>query len=510
EWPPGSFPDSLKGIQENTNSAHNPLGLYEYLRFSDIDVIKGCGLGGTSLINGGVAFRPELDYFVRPDSAWPDAIQKEWEAGVLQNYFRMAEEALGVQPHPRGLSLAKVQALQARAAERPGAEFGLVNIAVTFRDGQNRFGVLQRECTDCGDCMTGCNVGAKNTVDLNYLPAAKKHGAEMYTGIKVEFIERPKAGSGYLVWYRRVRKDAEERELRQLRAECVILAAGSLGSTEILLRSHSHGLPLSRALGTRFSANGNFFGASYNADRVTNVLGCGSRGDERSQVKPGPGIVCAIRYDGGQPQRERMVVEDLAIPRAFVDIMRISFPTISAATGDDTDFSLSDEVAEAARVSRDLGGWDPAGALNSSLIYIAMAQDQAAGEMRLTRQGRLRISWPGIFDEPIFRRMNQELRSHAAALGATYFRNPRWHPLLGRNLITAHPLGGCPMADDPDSGVVDDRGRVFDGHGGLHPGLLVSDAAVIPECLGRNPLLTISALAERIADRLIQEWQSRS
>jgi cholesterol oxidase len=99
--------------------------------------------------------------------------------------------------------------------------------------------------------------------------------------------------------------------------------------------------------------------------------------------------------------------------------------------------------------------------------------------------------------------MNKELRGHAAALGAIYFQNPRWHPLLGRHLITAHPLGGCPMADSPYQGAVDDRGRVYDGQGGVHAGLYVADGAVVPECIGRNPLLTISALTERIADHLI-------
>jgi len=506
EWEPGSFPDTFKGIQENTNSCHNPLGLYEYLRFSDIDVIKGCGLGGTSLINAGVALRPDPDYFVRSDSRWPKAIQKEWEAGILQRYYERAEHGLAAQRHPQGLSFAKVQALKARADQRPGAEFGLVNIAVTFRDGPNTFGVQQHACINCGDCMTGCNVQAKNTLDMNYLPAAKRHGAEIYAGLKVEFIERANSGSGYTVHYRKAYQDHEDGTLSQLRAKAVILAAGSLGSTEILLRSNAEGLPLSQALGTRFSANGNFFGAAYNSDRITNFLGCGNRNDERSQVRAGPSILSAIHYDRQSAPKERMIVEDLAIPRAFVDVWRIAFPAISAATGDDTDFSLSDDLAEAARVSRDLGGWDPAGALNSTMIYIAMAQDEAEGEMHLDRQGRLRISWPGIFEQPIFRRMNKELRNHAAALGAIYFQNPRWHPLLGRNLITAHPLGGCPMADDSDRGVVDDRGRIYDGQGGVHPGLFVADAAVLPECLGRNPLLTISALAERIAHHLAEEF----
>lgn len=505
EWEPGTFPDSFIGLQEHTNRPCHPLGLYEYLRFSDIDVIKGCGLGGTSLINAGVAFRPDADYFVRSDSRWPKAIQEEWIAGTMLKYYERAEKALGSQPHPHGMELGKVRAMKMRADQLSGADFGLVNINVTFQDGRNQFGVEQSRCTDCGDCMTGCNVRAKNTLYMNYLPAAKQHGAEIYTGIKVDLIEKSKTGSGYVVHYRHVQEDEEEREMHRIEAQFVVLSAGSLGSTEILLRSHAAGLPASRMLGTRFSANGNFFGAAYNSENVTDVLGFGNHDDERSQIKAGPAIASAIRHGSKTPFADRMVIEDLVIPRAFVDVLRVAFPAVSAATGDDTHFSIHNELEEAARITRDLGGWSPKGALNSSMIYIAMAQDNAGGEFLLDKKGGFQLSWPGLFNQPIFRSMNKELRAHAAALGAVYFQNPRWHPLLGHNLITAHPLGGCPMGDDSDSGSVDDGGRLYDGQGGVHSGLFVADGAVVPECIGRNPLLTISALTERIAEHFIQQ-----
>jgi cholesterol oxidase len=505
EWEPGTFPDSFLGIQEHTNSPHHPLGLYEYLRYSDIDVIKGCGLGGTSLINASVAFLPDADYFGRSTSRWPKAIQDEWSEGTLPGYYQKAEQALGSQPHPHGFELAKVKAMKIRADQRPGADFGLVNINVTFNDGPNQFGVQQAKCTDCGDCMTGCNVRAKNTLYMNYLPAAKQSGAEIYTRIKVEFIEKAKSGAGYVVHYRRVHDDREDPDLQQLEAQVVIVSAGSLGSTEILLRSQMEGLSLSPVLGTRFSGNGNFFGAAYNSEHITDVIGFGNHDDERSQVKTGPAIVSAIRYDGQQPFSQRMVVEDLVIPRGFVDVLRVAFPVVSATTGSEAHFSFHSELSEAVRVTRDLGGWNPAGALNSTMIYIAMAEDQAAGEFRIDQNGKLQLAWPGVFNQSIFSQMNKELRCHAAALGAVYFPSPRWNPLLGHNLITAHPLGGSVMGDTPDRGVVDDKGRVYDGQGRVHHGLYVADGAIIPECIGRNPLLTISAVSERIADYFIKD-----
>ena len=74
-----------------------------------------------------------------------------------------------------------------------------------------------------------------------------------------------------------------------------------------------------------------------------------------------------------------------------------------------------------------------------------------------------------------------------------------------RHLITAHPIGGCPMGENYERGAVDESGRVFAGDGRVHDGLFVADGAVIPTSIGVNPFLTISALAEHIAERKIHE-----
>jgi cholesterol oxidase len=74
---------------------------------------------------------------------------------------------------------------------------------------------------------------------------------------------------------------------------------------------------------------------------------------------------------------------------------------------------------------------------------------------------------------------------------------------------TAHPLGGCRMGSSAASGVVNHHGQVFDGAApdasrAVHPGLYVADASILPTALGNNPLLTIAALAERIADLIVK------
>jgi hypothetical protein len=106
--------------------------------------------------------------------------------------------------------------------------------------------------------------------------------------------------------------------------------------------------------------------------------------------------------------------------------------------------------------------------------------------------------------------MNEELRRHAHALKGSFISNPTWSFFKLRHLITAHPLGGCPMGDDYLQGAVDVFGRVFAGDGSVHSGLYVTDGSVIPSALGVNPFLTISALTERFVERKIQQLQGNA
>ncbi|MBC7293974.1 MAG: GMC family oxidoreductase, partial [Thermoleophilia bacterium] len=172
EWPVGSFPDSEAGFLRELRNDVNPLGLYEILTYRDISVIQGSGLGGTSLINANVAIIPDEEAFQQ--AGWPASLTR----ASLLPYFERARSVLGAGPHPRALQLAKVRALGRRAAELE-MEVRPLDIAVNFTvDGPNRFGVAQKPCTDCGDCVSGCNVGAKNTLYMNYLPMARNAGVE--------------------------------------------------------------------------------------------------------------------------------------------------------------------------------------------------------------------------------------------------------------------------------------------------------------------------------------------
>src|SRR5581483_3596 len=273
EWEPGNFPETVPEVVSATRSDLNPLGLYEFLNYPDISVVKGSGLGGTSLINANVAIVPDREVFELV--GWPRTLRYD---DMLQ-YYERAREILSAGPHPRGNpqndgALSKVKALERRAAEL-GMHAGPLNIAVNFTiDGPNPHGVSQKPCIDCVDCVTGCNVSAKNTLYMNYLPMARNAGAEIFTQTKVEWIEKLDGG-GWRVHGRHY--DNGSSDSFTLEARNVFLSAGSLNSTEILLRSEMHGLSISPTLGTCFSGNGDFFGLAYNGDWQTDVLGYGTR-----------------------------------------------------------------------------------------------------------------------------------------------------------------------------------------------------------------------------------------
>ncbi len=503
EWPIGSFPDSLeRGLAESRSEA-NPLGLYELLSYRDISVIKGSGLGGTSLVNANVAIVPDQEVFRL--AGWPAALGYD----ALQPYYQRARQVLDARPHPRAMQLLKVQALERRATQL-GWHAEPLDLTVNFHlDGRNPYGVEQKPCTDCGDCVSGCNVGAKNTLYMNYLPMARNAGAEIYTQAQVEWIEKL-PGGGWRVHGRRYQHALKSKPFA-VEARNVILAAGSINSTEILMRSEMHGLPLSPRMGTAFGGNGDFFGLSYNGDLQTEVLGFGNHPESPGAARPpGPTIVAAVRYNGNLPAAERITIEDLSFPSLYVNAARAAFAVLR---GEDSD--TGDEAQERRRILTDLAPFtdpSPEGALNHTMLYLSMGFDDARGSMVFDapwyeRGGRMRIVWDDAGRQRVFTRINEELRRHARAQGGSFIQNPLWAMFNLRHLVTAHPLGGCPVGEDYMQGAVDEYGRVFSGDGSVHEGLLVADGALIPSALGVNPFLTICALAERIAERKVRELQ---
>jgi cholesterol oxidase len=506
EWPVGTFPDTWEKVLPAWRSEVNPLGLYEMVTGRDISVIKGSGLGGTSLVNANVAIVPAPEVFGL--ARWPRSLTRD----ALLPYYERARAVLDAAPHPRAGQLLKVQALDRRAQQIGDAAFPL-DLAVNFAvDGVNAHGVAQVPCIDCGDCVTGCNVGAKNTLAMNYLPRAAGAGAEIFTQTQVDYLRKLPDGRWQI--HGTHFRNAVVREPFQVTAAHVVLAAGAINTTEILLRSERHGLAVSPRLGSGVGGNGDFFGLAYSGDHRTNVLGFGNRPQSpRAAFAPGPTIVAGLRYDGARPVDQRFLIEDLSFPSGYVDAARLA---LAALPREDT--GAGDGLEELRRVARDQNPFLPAspdGALNHSMLYLCMGFDDAKGSIQLETtpfdlQGRPRIVWENVGRQAVFSRINEELRQHARAQGGSFIAAPLWTGFGARHLVTAHPLGGCPIGEDYQEGAADEFGRVFAADGAVHDGLFVTDGSLVPSSLGANPFLTICALAERIVERKVQHLQGQA
>jgi cholesterol oxidase len=495
EFRPGEYPRTLEETTRETqlrsaDGQRGPSsGLYEFVMGDGINVFKGCGLGGTSLVNANVALRP--DPRVWQDPSWPAGVRAD-QAGVNAGFER-AEAMLQPTPYPKSYPrLDKLDALEAAAPSQNGGKFYRPPLNVTFKDGLNAAGVRQSACNGCGDCCTGCNYGAKNTLLMNYLPDAVRHGAEVFTEIQVEWVARH--GDGWAVFYRPLDVGRERFDAPPMfvTADVVVLGAGALGSTEILLRSASMGLGTSGTLGRRFTGNGDFIGFAHGADRTIRGIGWGPVRPGQ-QSPPGPCITGIIDERGSANVKDGFVIEDGVIPGALRPILPAMFAFAAReADGGGTPPPLAQEIEAFFR------GPD-AGALARTQTWLVMSHDTDEGTIRLTKDGSLDVSWPGAGAAENVERVSDKLREASRAIGAEYVEDPIWTKQLGRQLITVHPLGGCVMGENAREGVVDHAGRVFAGGLGTatHPGLYVSDGSVIPTSLGVNPLLTISAIAER-------------
>jgi cholesterol oxidase len=518
ERQPGEFPETQHQAVAETRvetpegrlDPHN--GLYDLRFYNDINVLVGSGLGGTSLINANVSIQADPRVF--EDERWPAEVRADLSTRVQEGYHR-AFEMLRPSRAPERVKLPKLDAME-KAATAMGAPFRRLHLNVTFDElpgGVNHVGVEQPPCIQCGDCVTGCNHGAKNSTLMNYLPDAAHHGAEIYTEVEVRRVSRNADGT-YAVHYRIVDRSWGACELPEssVTADVVILAAGTLGSTEILLRSRDAGLPVSNHLGEGFSGNGDVLGFSYNCDQRINGIGWGHRA--RHHVKEdgaiedpvGPCITSVIDLRATADVNDGMIIEEGSLPAPIAALLPAPLAATASLIGQDTDEGFVDKLRERVRSLASFVGGPHHGAVQNTQTYLVMTHERTSGTMTLEHD-RMKVSWPGVGDEPIFEQVNRRLIEATTALGGTFVRSPLWTDLFKHHLFTVHPLGGCVMADSAAGGVVNHKGQVFSGAAGadVHEGLYVSDGSVIPRPLGVNPLLTISALAERTCALLAED-----
>lgn len=534
-YPMGSFPRSpyefeTKGfftLDENTHKRSKVLrkkatnGLFDIRNYEDMDVVLAAGLGGGSLIYANVLLEPPEDVLEK----WPKNFQKN----SLMAHYRTVKKIMHARKLPeedgKDWKLDKL-AYYREGAKALGRKSELVDLAVYFGPGhskpdkpgvqsENAFGAKQTSCTLCAECDVGCNVHAKNTLDLNYIYAARKeHGLNVRTdtlATKVSPVDRQMKDSseergqfGYRVYFKNLVSGEEFSHTTKR----VTLSAGTLGSNELLLRcrdEHKTLPALSKKLGTGFSGNGDFLSIVFDNKKIVNP-------------NKGPVITQRIDFDlfyktSPQPSG-RFILEDASFPAFlswFVEGMRpvekslilmkeVAFDFMKRTFGIATSArlsatfqrSLSDEVSKRASV------------------HLCMGLDASDGRVYLD-DGKLELEWDRKKSMGLYEKIILSVKSFKKIFsGAFFVPVPAWGIFSKKN-VTVHALGGCHLAANENEGVVS---AVDDGERRLgelfgYKNFFVADGSVLPSAVGANPSLTIAAVAEKINASITSDSQSQ-
>jgi cholesterol oxidase len=512
-YPPGSWkPDG--GIY----------GLFDLWNFDHLDVILSSGLGGGSLIYANVMLRKDESTFVREDLA--DGGYENWPVTRpdLEPHYDAFEAVQRPEPFPLESGepysgVGKTRAMQDAAAAM-GLPCELPPLAVTFAaDGgepvpgipipggeQNLHGVPRSTCRLCGECDLGCNYGSKNTLDLTCLSEAKRSGAELRTCCEVRTITPRESAAGYVVGYRQhvAARDGHPEELldpseeqqRTVTAEHVVLCAGTIGSTHLLLRNRAVLPRLSPALGTRISGNGDHLAILRNCREPPQE---GARAWRYLDPSHGPVITASVHVDESRSACGRgYYMQDAGAPVFAEWLWHLSeMPADLWRARRSIEHSLLDRMRGRRDSHEELVSAEDFGDAHVSaamMPMLTMGRDIPNGRMRL-RGGDVELDWSDEPNRSYNESVASSLKDLARALSGELLADPIG--LVGRE-ATVHPVGGCGMAVDPRQGVVDPWGRV---HG--HPGLWVADGSVMPGPVGPNPSFTIAALADRFADAML-------
>jgi len=351
-------------------------------------------------------------------------------------------------------------------------------------------------CERQGRCFLGCLPGARHTLNktlLKNLPLAAQDRVFVRPLAEVDFIEP--IAEGYTVHYTGLEDGGGDFHPT---AKSVVLAAGCLGSTEILLRSRekTHGqLKLSDKLGTKFSTNGDFSGfITIDRDKLGYPI----------YANRGPINTSHVTFRNG---KVLVNVEDAGIPSMFASLVERTLNMIA----DNKQANLVDLLGLLWDKAELPDYRDPANMETESEMLMntswfnCMGRDDAAGKFDL-HNGRLRLTFSQpIANHPTFKMAEEILRGMATAMNGKFHPFPLWdglQPFVSRKLVVTHPLGGCPEGSSSSEGVVNAKGQVFNTASGaqtVNPGLYVADGSVIPGPLAVNPTLTIVSTALRVA-----------
>jgi cholesterol oxidase len=453
-------------------------GIFQMTFLRHVTILHGVGVGGGSLVYGNTLPRPKPAFF----SALSWAELADWE-GELEPHYRTAERMLGATENP---TLTRGDEVLKSVAADTGrqAHFRPTRVAVFFGEPGKEVddpyfagaGPRRTGCIECGACMTGCRVGAKNTLDLNYLYLAEKRGAEIRPESEVTRV-RPLEQGGYII---EVKHDSKGKLPSRIEARQVVFAGGVMGTLPLLLamRDDPKGLPaLSARLGERVRTNSEALMGVTVSDpsvdfskgvAITSIL----HTDEHSHLEP-------VRYAEGSGFFRLLAVphspgKTLAARSLGTLGQLIEHPLKWLKTWSVRDFARSTQILLYMRTLE-------------STLTLTLARSPFTG----FRRGLESRMSPGAQAPTPFMNEASELAQRFANKVGGVVSTLFSETLLGTP-TTAHILGGACMGRNADEGVIDARHRVFG-----YPGLFIVDGSSVSANPGVNPSLTITALAER-------------
>ena len=457
-------------------------GIQRIHLLKNVVILAGAGVGGGSLNYANTLYEPPAPFFADPQ--W--AHITDWHS-ELAPYYAQAKKMLGVVTNP---SMTPADVQMRRLAEQfgKGETFRLAPVGVFFgRDGRREpgqrvpdpfFGGAGPErtgCIECGECMTGCRHGAKNTLTRNYLALAERAGATVVPLTTVTGV-RPLPGGGYQVSAVRTGSWRPRHDRRVYTAQQVVFAAGAYNTQKLLHRLRASTLPrISARLGQLSRTNSEALLGAVTSDRRADytrgvAITSSWHPDPDTHIEPvrygrgsnAMGLLSTALTDGGSPASRiaQWLAAAVRDPRA---ILRTVLPR-----------HWSERTIILLVMQ----------SLNNSITVLP--KPSRFGRTRLTSvqgSGEPNPSWIPVANQAA-RQLADNL---GGAPGGTYgdlFNVP----------MTAHFIGGCPIGDSAETGVIDPYHRLY-GYQGLH----VVDGSALSANLGVNPSLSITALAERAA-----------
>jgi len=446
----------------------------------NVVILAGAGVGGGSLNYANTLYEPPEPFYTDPQ--WAQIT--DWRSELAPCYAQ-AKKMLGVVANP---SMTPSDVQMKRLAEQfgKGDTFALTPVGVFFgRDGRKEpgqrvpdpfFGGAGPErtgCLECGECMTGCRHGAKNTLTTNYLALAERAGATVHPLTTVTGV-RPASGGGYLVTAAPTGSWRPGRHSREYTAQQVVFSAGAYNTQKLLHQLRASTLPrISARLGQLTRTNSEaLLGAVSSDPRADYTRGVAITSswhpDPDTHIEPvrygrgsnAMGLLSTALTDGGSPgSRIRQWLEVAARHP------RVILRTVAPRHWSERTIILL--VMQS---------------LDNSITVRLRTRRLGCPKLTSTQgKGQPNPSWI-----PVANRAARQLADNiGGAPGGTYgdlFNVP----------MTAHFIGGCPIGDSAETGVIDPYHRLY-GHGGLH----VVDGSALSANLGVNPSLSITALAER-------------